>query len=122
MTSRKWIKLHCDKWISGTIREEPPEIRAVFVDLLALAGGGQYGDIGEVKLSNGIGLTDKQIAEILHIKVSLWKRAKQQLLASNRIEITPKGAINIVNWNKYQSEYERQKPYRAAKTKEVSSG
>jgi len=121
MTSRKWIKLHCEPWLSGTIREEQPDIRSVFVDLLALAGGGQYGDIGEVKLSNGIGLTDKQIAEILHISKALWRRAKERFLQSERIEITPKGAIRIINWPKYQSEYQRQKPYRTPKSEESQS-
>ena len=116
MTSRKWIKVHCDKWLSGTIREETPDVRSVWIDLLTLAGGGQYGDIGEIKLSNGIGLTNAQIAEILHISNGLWRKAKQRFLASDRIEITPKGAIRIINWSVYQSEYQRQKPYRMQKT------
>ena len=112
MTSRRWVKFYCEQWLSGTIRDEPPEIRAVFVDLLALAGGGQYGDVGEIKLANGIGYTDQQISEILRIRLALWRRAKSQLITSNRIETTSKGAITIVNWSKYQSDYQRQKPYR----------
>jgi hypothetical protein len=116
MTSRNWIKVYCDKWLSGTIRGEQPGVRSVFIDVLALAGNGQFGDIGEIKLSNGIGLTDGQIAEILHISKALWRKSKARFLSSNRIEITPKGAIKIVNWSKYQSEYQRQKPYRKAKS------
>jgi hypothetical protein len=116
MTSRNWIKVYCDKWLSGTIRGENPDVRSVFIDMLALAGNGQFGDIGEIKLSNGIGLTDSQIAEILHISKALWRKSKARFLSSNRIEITPKGAIKIVNWNKYQSEYQRQKPYRKTKS------
>jgi hypothetical protein len=115
MTSRKWIKVYCDKWLSGSIREEEPEVRGVWIDLLALAGGCNYGDIGEVKLSNGVGLTDSQIADILHISRKLWRKSKERFVQSNRVEITPKGAIKIVNWSKYQSEYQRQKPYRATK-------
>jgi len=118
MTSRTWIKVYCDKWLSGTIREEQPDVRSVWIDLLTLAGSGQFGDIGEVKLSNGVGLTDNQIAAILNINKALWRKAKQRFLQSDRIEITPRGAIRITNWSKYQSEYQRQKPYRRSKSEE----
>ena len=121
MSSRTWIKVYCEKWLSGTIREERPDVRSVWIDLLALAGNGLYGDIGEIKLANGVGLTDTQIAEILHITKSLWKKSKKRFLESQRIGITPKGAIRIINWSKYQSEYERQKPYRRAKSEETQS-
>ena len=121
MTSRTWIKVYCDNWLSGTIREEQPDVRSVWIDLLTLAGNGQFGDIGEIKLANGIGLTDGQIAEILHINKALWNKSKQRFLLSKRIEITPKGAIKIVNWSKYQSEYQRQKPYRKPKSEDNQS-
>lgn len=104
--------MYCEKWLSGTIREEQPDVRSVWIDLLTLAGSGQFGDIGEIKLANGVGLTDTQIAEILHITKALWKKSKRRCLESQRIEITPKGAIRIINWSKYQSDYQRQKPYR----------
>jgi len=120
MTSRTWIKVYCNQWLSGTIREEQPDIRSVWIDLLTFAGSGQFGDIGEIKLANGVGFTDKQIAEILHIRTNLWRRAKARFLVSERIEINPKGAICIINWNKYQSDYQRQKPYRTQKSGELS--
>ena len=120
MGSRTWIKVYCDNWISGTIREEQPDIRSVWIDLLTFAGSGQFGDTGEIKLANGVGFTDRQIAEIMHIKTSLWKRAKARFLISERIEINPKGAISIVNWSIYQSEYNRQKSYRQSKHEEFS--
>jgi len=118
MPSRTWIKVYCDNWLSGTIREEQPDVRSVWIDLLTLAGSGQFGDIGEIKLSNGVGLTDNQIAKILRISKALWRKSKQRFLLSQRIEITPKEAIRIINWSKYQSEYRRQKPYREHKTRE----
>ncbi|MFC1874872.1 phage replisome organizer N-terminal domain-containing protein [Chloroflexota bacterium] len=121
MTSRTWIKVYCEKWLSGTIREEQANVRSVWIDLLTLAGSGQFGDIGEIKLSNGIGLTDAQIAEILHISKALWRKSKQRFLLSQRITIAPKGAISIVNWSKYQSDYQRQKPYRTSKSNENQS-
>ena len=115
MGSRTWIKVYCDKWLDGTLRDEPPEIRGVWIDLLVLAGAGRYGDSGEIKLSNSVGLTDDQIAGILIISLSLWHRAKKRFLETERITITGKGVITIVNWQKYQPEYNRQKPYREAR-------
>jgi hypothetical protein len=115
MGSRKWIKVYCDKWLSGTLREDTPDMRGVWIDLLVLAGSGQYGDTGEIKLRNGVGFTNRQIAEILHISMSLWRQAKSRFIETDRIEITPRGAISITNWRKYQSEFERQKPYRERK-------
>ena len=115
MGSRTWIKIYCDKWLMGTLREDAPDVRGVWIDLLTLAGIGQYGDTGEIKLTNGVGFTDGQIAEILHIPKSLWLKAKHRLLETERIEISPRGAIRIVKWSKYQSEYNRQKPYRQPK-------
>jgi hypothetical protein len=116
MGKRTWIKIYCDKWLEGTLREETPEVRGVWIDLLTLAGSGPYGDTGEIKLTNGIGFTDKQIAEILHIPLRLWQQAKAKLIETDRIKVTSKEAISIVNWSKYQSEYRRQKQYRQQET------
>lgn len=103
------------------MRDETPDVRGILVDLLTMAGDGRYSQDGEIKLTNkGIGYTDKQISEILHIKLSAWRRVKRRLLDTDRIKISQKGAISIVNWSKYQSEYSRQKPYRQhQKAKEI---
>ena len=118
MGSRTWIKVYCDKWITGTLREDTPDVRGVWIDLLALAGSGQWGDTGEIKLPNGLGYTDSQVAGILFISKPLWRRAKRRFLETERIEISRRGAIRIINWSKYQSEYDRQKAYRTVKNKE----
>lgn len=34
MARRSWIKIHCDKWLRGSIRQEPAFVRGIFVDLL----------------------------------------------------------------------------------------
>jgi len=115
MGSRTWIKIYCDKWVTGTLRGDAPDARGAWIDLLALAGTGQYGDTGEIKLANGVGYTDEQIAEILCIRKPLWRKAKARLLETGRIDISPRGAIRIINWRRYQSEYRRQKPYRESK-------
>ena len=40
VTSRTWVKLYCDQWLSGSLRGETPELRGIWADLLALAGSG----------------------------------------------------------------------------------
>jgi len=125
---RQWIKLYVSEWLRGSIREEAVEIRGIFADLLALAGDSAYGEIGIIKLANGIGLADQTIAGILNIPPAIWLAAKERLSnhpdpRENRIELLPlpQGyAIKIINWRRYQSEYARQKPYRKAK-KRVSA-
>lgn len=112
MGKRTWIKVYCDKWVSGTLRDETPEIRCCWIDLLALVGNSQNSDTGELKLANGIGYSDEQISDILRIEIPLWLKAKQRFVDTDRIILSSKNEIAIKNWTKYQSEYSRQKPYR----------
>jgi hypothetical protein len=117
MTSRTWIKIFCDKWLEGSIRQDTPEIRGTWIDVLALAGSGKYGDIGEIKVTSRIGLSDEQIAGIFNISAELWIKIKNRLIETKRIAVSPTNVITISNWAKYQSEYNRQKRYRKAATK-----
>ena len=112
MASRTWIKIYCDKWINGTIREETPELRGIWVDLLALAGSGKYGDSGEVKITDRVGYLDKQLASLLQISVQKWVTCKKKLIQTDRVCVKNGNIIVINNWSKYQSEYQRQKPSR----------
>ncbi|MFA6307073.1 MAG: phage replisome organizer N-terminal domain-containing protein [Patescibacteria group bacterium] len=109
MGSRTWIKVYCDRWINGSIREETPELRSIWIDLMALVGSNLGADNGELRLAPGIGYTDEQISAILNIPVELWQRAKNRLIETERITVTRKNEIAILNWSKYQSEYKRQK-------------
>lgn len=112
MSNRTWFKIYSDKWLGGTIREEAPEVRGIFVDLLALAATGEYGDSGIIALKNGVGMTDLQIQKMLSISKNQWQKAKKRLIFTERIAVNDANIIQILNWKKYQSEYERQKPYR----------
>lgn len=116
MGGRTWVKIFTDNWFEGTIRSESPIVRAVFVDLLALAG--KMGGDGIIRLpGTTIGYTDKQLAAIINIGVPEWLQSKDRLSnhpidKENRITVTPENVIEIINWSKYQSEYLRQKGYR----------
>jgi len=109
MGKRTWIKVYTDNWIQGSIREEAPEVRCTWIDLLALVGASQYSDIGELKLIGNSGYTDNQISEILSIDKDLWLTAKQRFIDTDRITIHGSNIIIIKNWKKYQSEYSRVK-------------
>lgn len=115
MNSRTWVKIYCDSWLSGTLREETPALRGVWADLLALAGSGKYGDTGQISLQNDVGLSDLQFQKVLNLSKKGWQKAKNRLIFTERIAINAQNVVTILNWKKYQSEYERQKPYRNKK-------
>jgi len=112
MGSRTWIKIYCDRWLNGSIREETPEVRGIWVDLLVLAGSGKYGDSGEIKITDQVGFLDKQLADLLQISVQKWVTCKKKLIKTKRVCIKNRNIIAIINWSKYQSEYNRQRIYR----------
>jgi len=130
---RAWVKLFCERWLRGSIRKEPLEVRAIFTDLLAMAGDAAYGDPdvasnGIIQLADCVGFTDESISGILNIPLETWLRAKDRLSnhpdpEENRIQVAPLShgfSIKILNWETYQSEYRRQKKYREAKKEEKS--
>ena len=106
------IKLYCEPWLQGTIRAETPTLRAIWVDLLALAGSGAYGDEGIIQIAPGVGLTDQQFPAVLGISETEWAEARARLIATERIRVNKGNSLHITNWAKYQSEYSRQKSYR----------
>ena len=112
MGSRTWIKIYCDRWLNGTIREETPEIRGIWVDLLVLAGSGKYGDSGEIKITDHVGFLDEQLADLLQISRQKWASIKNKLIETDRVIVKNNNIIAIKKWSKYQSEYDRQKVYR----------
>ena len=112
MGQRTWIKIYCDRWLNGSIREETPEVRGIWVDLLVLAGSGKYGDSGEIKITDRVGYFDKQLADLLQISQQKWVACKKKLIQTDRVCIKNRNIIAIKNWSKYQSEYDRQRVYR----------
>jgi len=112
MGSRTWIKIYCERWLNGTIREETPEVRGIWVDLLVLAGSGKYGDSGEIKITDNVGFLDEQLADLLQISRQKWATIKKKLMQTDRVIVKNNNIIAIKKWSKYQSEYDRQKVYR----------
>jgi len=115
MSSRTWIKVYCDKWLEGSISDESINVRGAWISLLALAGNGKYGDKGEIKALHGVGFTDQQLTLMLKINPKMWGIARKRFLETDRITISEGNIITIINWKKYQSEYERTSKYRINK-------
>ena len=109
----KWIRLWPDHILNGsTLDELDPGQRGVWFTLLVLAG---YSPVpGTICLARGVAYTHEQMAAVLKINED-YLISTIQYLAHKEIEkiiINPDKTISIKNWNRYQSEYERQKPYR----------
>ncbi len=118
--ARRWVKLWVSESLRGTIRFDfTPAERSVWYDLLVLAGDCRQD--GLIAPGSGVPYPLKWIAGTLNISSTLLKKTLEICKSSERIEINGDG-IKILNWHKYQSEYERQKPFRYKKvTDKVTS-
>lgn len=111
--ARRWIKLWVDESLDGTIRFDfDPAERGVWFDILLLAG--RCRQEGLISPGHGQAYPHNWIAGRLNISLELLEGVLAKCKTSGRISENSNG-IKILNWNKYQSEYERQKPYREKK-------
>lgn len=107
---RRWIKLWSSEWLKGSIRFDfTAEERGVWADLLALAGNCRQD--GLISANETTPYPHSYIAGILNITVDLLEQVLDKCGKSGRINENEHG-IEITNWGKYQSEYDRQKSYR----------
>jgi len=96
--------------LNGSVRYQlTPAERSVWVDLLALAALGPAPGLIADNDSRPFPLAF--LANRLNIKVALLQNTIKKCAEEGRI-IHSDGLIRISNWDAYQSEYERQKPYR----------
>lgn len=103
----QWFKIYGEKWFSGSTRWElTVEQRGVWVDLLARASiNDPRGQINYY--------SSEQLAQQFNIKLELLENTIKRCEEAKKIKhFQKKREIVIINWKKYQSEYERQKPYR----------
>ena len=108
--ARRWIKVWVQESLTGTLRFEcDAGERGVWYDLLILAGNCRQDGI--IAAGENKPYPDEWIAGTLNIPMELYRKAKAKFIESGRIEENGMG-IKIVNWEKYQSEYTRQKKYR----------
>jgi hypothetical protein len=104
---RTWVKLFCNQWLNGSARHDPLEVRALWVDLLAIAG--EFGGDGRVRITENTPFSDENIAKMMKVKPSIWRKVKSYLIQNGRITVDIDGFLTITKWSTYQSEYQRTK-------------
>ena len=114
---RNWIKLYVDQCLRGTMISELSAVqRWIWVGLLLMAGdSSEEGLIFLRKNENGayVGYSNSTIAELLGVEVDDFLNATAKMIRYEKISVDKSKVIKILNWKKYQSEYQRQKPYRS---------
>ena len=103
----RWFKIYGERWFMGTTRWElTAEQRAVWIDLLARASiNDPPGQIDYYSL--------EQLAQQFNVDLELLESTIKRCVEERKIKyFKNKLKILISNWKKYQSEYQRQKPYR----------
>ena len=109
----KWFKHYVEESIMGTLKTEcTAEERGVWWDLLELAALSRTP--GVVQANKTTAHTEERLCQLMNIDLDLLRRALQKFTTQGRIKTQPDG-IHIINWKKYQSEYQRQAPYRKRK-------
>lgn len=110
-TRRRWIKLYPLECIDGSIRYQlTPSERGVWYDLLNFSA--VCSNDGTISDRDGRPYPLSFIASRLNITITLLKSTLDKSIEEGRLTMTLDGVISITNWTRYQSEYDRQKPYR----------
>jgi len=110
---KTWIKLYPLDCLEGSIRYQlEADERGVWYDLLNFAA--ICATPGIIADKDGRPYPHSFIANRLNISLELFERTLKKCQEEGRIYENETG-IHITNWKAYQSEYERQKPYRKRK-------
>ena len=113
MVRRPWIKLYPIDCLDGSIRYQlEPDERGVWYDLLNFSA--ICSEPGIIADKDGRAYPMSFIANRLNISLELLEQALKKCTEEGRIA-DGNGVLRITNWGAYQSEYQRQKPYREKK-------
>ncbi len=109
-TKMSWVKLHISNMLNGSVRYQlEPAERATWVDLLCFAGLGN--EPGIISDNDNRPYPHSFLANRFNIPLELLESTLKKCQAEGRIK-EDKAGIHITNWKEYQSDYQRQKPYR----------
>lgn len=111
---RTWVKMHVDGCLHGSINYQLAlEEQAIWFKLIMYSAvcGGPPGWISD---NDRRPLPLEFLADELHAPVEVVKSTVEKCVKEGRIKQNAHG-LHIVNWDAYQSEYQRQKPYREGK-------
>lgn len=108
---KSWVKFWVDECLNGTVREElEPDERGVWYDLIIFSA--RCRKPGIISANENQSISRPRLAGLLNIPPELLERTLKKAVDQKRIKIDEQGLLHILNWNKYQSEYQRQKKYR----------
>lgn len=110
---RTWVKLHTHGILHGSVSYQLTEAeQIIWVKLICLAG--ECNRDGQISDNDGRPYPHLFIAHELHCTEELLESALFKCNDEGRTTEDETG-IHITNWSVYQSEYQRQKPYRDEK-------
>jgi hypothetical protein len=110
---RRWIKLYPADCLYGSIRYQlESDERGVWYDLLNFSA--LCSEPGTISDKDSRPYPHEFIANRLNVTLELLEVTLKKCKDEGRIKEDGKG-IHITNWKDYQSEYQRQKPYREKK-------
>ena len=108
---RNWIKLWVNQTLRGTLKKEfTYDERWSWPAMLLMCGDGPFSPF--IAVTERVGYTDEQIADFIDMPIDIFLRCKAKMIKYKKIEVYKNNIIKILNWKKYQPEYERQKEYR----------
>ena len=112
-TRRQWVKVYCYELLHGSVSYQLSEAeQSVWVKLLCFAGlCGNDGLIADHDLRP---FPHPFIIHEIHTSEDMFETTLAKCKDEGRISEDGQG-IKITNWTKYQSEYDRQKPWRDRK-------
>jgi hypothetical protein len=118
---RSWVKLWVNEWLDGTTRFEMTDAqRAFWIDLLAMAGRSRFpgricaGQVEGVFIGYPLNKFQALMSEPIDIgaTLDLFVKSGKIRLTVTQESPTKLVMLELVNWDKFQSEYQRQKKYR----------
>ncbi len=119
MTRKTWIKMWVTDCIEGSIRYQlNPAERSVWYDLILYSALCERP--GVISDKDGRPYPHSFIANRLNIPIALLEKTLTKCQDEGRISEEPDG-INITNWERYQSEYQRQAKYRYNQSQEKAT-
>lgn len=118
-SKRRWIKLYPNESLNGSIRYQLTSAeRGVWYDLMCFSSlCSNTGDISDRDCSP---FPLAYIANRLNVQLPLLKSTIDKCLLEGRISEDEHG-LHITNWGRYQSEYDRQKPYREKEKERIKA-
>lgn len=116
-----WIKIWTEEWLDGSIREQLSAIeRSIWIDILVMAGRSR--NQGIIQSNPNLAYSHEYLANRFRVKVEELEEALKHFMIQERVKETKKG-IEIINWDKYQSEYKRtRKEYQKGTVHDKSGG